>query len=78
MTSTLVEVSVKLRSKFSRIAVDENGDLLAYLKSSPIENKANLELLSLLLKYLKVSKRCLSIKSGVKSRHKLIEISNEQ
>jgi uncharacterized protein (TIGR00251 family) len=48
----------------------------ARLKSSPIENRANLELIELLAKHYQVPKANVVIKKGLKSKNKIVEILN--
>ncbi|MCF7910171.1 DUF167 domain-containing protein [Candidatus Pacearchaeota archaeon] len=66
---TLVKVKVKLNS--GRQGVEDKKDFfLVYLKSVPENNKANLELLKVLKKYFG---KQVKIKSGFKSRNKIVE-----
>jgi uncharacterized protein (TIGR00251 family) len=44
------------------------------LTSAPEKNKANRELIQVLAKYFGVSKSAVSIKTGQRSRHKIIQI----
>ncbi|MGA2327255.1 MAG: DUF167 domain-containing protein [Bryobacteraceae bacterium] len=70
----LVSVRVKPNSKNPRIERAEDGSLTAYLKSPPIEGKANQELIARLAESFGVPKSRLRIKSGLASRTKLVEI----
>jgi len=70
----LVRLNVKPNSKVQKIAEDDEF-LTIYLKSKPIQNKANKELLKLLknrLKGLDLNK--IQIISGLKSSNKTIEL----
>lgn len=69
-------VYVKPLSKTSEIRKTDNS-LKAYLKSPPIDGKANEELLYLLSRYFDVGKSDIKIKSGKYARKKLIQISRK-
>ncbi len=66
-------VSVKARTKRSEIVETPLGTT-AYLKVAPVDGKANEELISLLAEHYDVSPSKISIKSGMTSQKKLIEI----
>ncbi|OWY63804.1 hypothetical protein B7486_50890 [cyanobacterium TDX16] len=53
---------------------EADGSLTVHLKSSPVDGKANQELIQLLAKKLAIPKTRIKIKSGLASRQKLIEI----
>ncbi len=67
-------VKVKPNSKNPRIIEEDDGSLTIYLKSPPVDGKANAELIKVLAKKFNVSKSDVYIKSGLSSRQKLIEI----
>lgn len=67
-------VKVKPNSKQQKIIEELDGSLTVHLKSPPVDGKANQELIKILAKKFNVPKSYVSIKSGVSSRHKLIEI----
>ena len=67
-------VKVKPNSKQQKIIEELDGSLTVHLKSPPVNGKANQELIKILAKKFNVPKSYISIKSGVSSRHKLIEI----
>lgn len=67
-------VKVKPNSKQQKIEEQADGTLTVYLKSSPVDGKANEELIKLLADKFDVPKSYISIKSGLSSRQKLIEI----
>jgi uncharacterized protein len=67
-------VKVKPNSKQQAINEEADGSLTIHLKSPPIDGKANKELIQLLAEKFKISKTRITIKSGLASRHKLIEI----
>lgn len=67
------EVRVKTLSKVSEIK-KEDASLKAYLKSPPIDGKANEELIYLLSQYFNVKRTDIIIKKGKSSKRKLIQI----
>jgi uncharacterized protein len=68
------KVKVKPNSKQQKITEQPDGSLIVYLKSPPIDGKANEELIKLLAENFDVPKAQIRIKSGLSSRQKLIEI----
>jgi len=68
-----LKVEVKPNSNNQDIKIDENHVLIA-LKSKPIKNKANKELLQLLKRRLNISTSQMEIVSGHKSRSKIINV----
>jgi uncharacterized protein (TIGR00251 family) len=70
----LVSVRVKPNSKKPRIEQAEDGTLVAYLKSPPVEGKANQELIARLAARFGVPKSRVRIKSGLASKTKLVEV----
>lgn len=66
----IIKIKVKPNSGKQKI-IKNNENYIAYLKSPPENNKANIELLKLLKKYFDKSVR---IKSGLTSRNKIIEV----
>ena len=68
-----IRVKVRPNSEEQNIVLVE-GVYIITLKSPPVDNKANLELIKLLTKYFKKEAR---IKSGFNSREKIVEISDD-
>ncbi|AMW26780.1 MAG: DUF167 domain-containing protein [Limnospira sp. PMC 1291.21] len=68
-------IQVKPNSPQQLIRKEADGSLTVYLKSPPVDGKANQELIKLLAKKLDVPKSNIKIKSGLSSRRKLVEIS---
>lgn len=68
------QVKVKPNSKQQNIQEAADGSLIVHLKSPPVDGKANEELIKLLAEKFQVSKSQITIKSGLSSRRKLIEI----
>ena len=67
-------VQVKPNSKNPRIEEAADGSLTVFLKSPPIEGRANEELIERLAGHYRVPKSHLRIKLGAASRNKLVEI----
>jgi uncharacterized protein (TIGR00251 family) len=68
------KVKVKPNSKQQKILEESDGSLTVYLKSPPVDGKANEELIKLLADKFDLPKSQIRIKSGLSSRQKLIEI----
>lgn len=69
-----ISVKVKPNSKEGKLEKIGENVFLVYVKSPPFENRANIELLETISKYLNISKSKISIISGHRSRNKLLEI----
>ena len=69
-------IKVKVRSNSGKQEVEKinEGGYRVSLKSFPEDNNANLELIKLLSKELKVPSKNINIIKGLKSRNKIIEI----
>ncbi len=67
-------IKVKPNSKKQTIIEEEDGSLTVYLKSPPIDGKANTELVELLATKFGVPKSHISIQVGLSSRNKLVNI----
>lgn len=78
----LIQVKVKVKQKETkvRLLITQSfldNDLPTYLvkvKSLPIDNKANLEIISLLAEFFQVSKNQIILKRGNVSSNKIFEI----
>jgi len=73
-TKYIVRLHVKTNSKNQRI-VKIGDNLTIFLKSKPIQNKANIELLRFIKNKLNISSNQIQIISGSKSRDKTIKIT---
>ncbi len=70
----VLRLNVKTNSRSQKII--NNGDVLTiFLKSKPVQNKANKELIALIGKKLSLSSNQIHIISGLKSKDKLIKIT---
>jgi uncharacterized protein (TIGR00251 family) len=68
------QVKVKPNSKKQAIEESADGSFTVYLKSPPVDGKANKELIELLAEKFDVPKSQIRIKSGLSSRTKWVEI----
>ena len=67
--------NVQVRPRASRNRIDQSGNnLKVYLTKPAADGLANLQLIALLSAHFKIKKYQVSIKSGEKSRKKLVEI----
>lgn len=66
-----VKVKPSLKSQYIK---EEDDSLIVYIKSPPVDGKANEELIKLLAKKFGVPPSRIRVKSGLSSRNKLIEI----
>jgi len=71
------QVKVKPNSKQQAIEESADGSLTVYLKSPPVDGKANKELMELLAEKFDVPKSQIRIKLGLSSRTKLVEIDTD-
>jgi len=53
---------------------DEEGTYIIHLKSPPVDGKANQELIKVLAKQFNIPKSQVTIKSGLSSKNKLVEL----
>ena len=66
----------KVRVKFSKDFLKINDDQIDIgIKSNPIKGEANKEIIKKIAKYFSISTGTIQIKSGHKSKEKIIEIS---
>lgn len=72
-----VRVKVKPGSKCQSVEELADGSLSVHLRSLPVDNKANEELIELLSERFDVPKLKVRIKSGLSSRQKLVEIDTD-
>lgn len=72
----LIKLKVKTKQQVSKLEFKEN-QYIAHVKSLPVNNKANIEIIGLVAKYFRVPKSKVSIKSGVNSNKKNLSIDTE-
>ena len=68
------QVKVKPNAKKQTIEESADGSLTVYLKSPPVDGKANKELIELFADQFDVPKSQIRIKSGLSSSTKWVEI----
>jgi len=73
----LLEVYVQPGAKETAISGKHDGRLKVRLKSSPVDGKANQELVSFMAQFLKLKKQDIHIVRGEKSRFKLLSIPTD-
>lgn len=73
-----ISVKVKPKSKQQRIEQNHEGVWMVKLKSPPVNDKANQELITIIAKHFNVRKSQVTIKSGQSSPNKIIEIKINQ
>jgi uncharacterized protein len=76
INSLIIQVRVKPNARMSALEQKGDGTWLAQLKASPVDGKANAELIVLVAKQFACSKSSVSIKSGARGRTKLIKIES--
>lgn len=70
----IYEITVKPNSKKGPLVVAAGRHLTIYLREKPIDGEANAALIKILAKHFRVAKSCVVIKTGSRSRKKLVEI----
>jgi len=73
--SFVITVRAKPRSSISALEVESPGTWTARLRSSPVDGKANAELIALVAKHFGCARSCVSVISGATARLKLVRIS---
>ncbi|MHA2473991.1 MAG: DUF167 domain-containing protein [Promethearchaeota archaeon] len=69
----LLHVKIKPNAKFQK-CIDDGDYLTIFIRSKPIQNKANKELINLLKKKLKISANQVVILSGKKNLKKVVQL----
>jgi len=72
-----LEIYVQPGAKKTAISGKHDGRLKIRLKSSPIDGKANQELVAFMAQFLKLRKRDIQIVWGEKSRFKLLSMPTD-
>jgi len=73
--SFVITVRAKPRSSVSALEPESPGTWVARLRSSPVDGKANEELVALVAKYFGCARSCVAVISGATARLKLVRIS---
>jgi len=69
-----IKVKVKPNSKKQDIKDLGNNKYIVYVTSLPVKNKANVELINLLSKYLGIPAKQIKIKTGHSSQNKILQV----
>lgn len=69
-----ISVRVVTNARSSRVVKEDENVLKVWIDAPPVEGKANRRLLEILSEYYSKPKSSFIIKSGFKSKNKLIEI----
>lgn len=69
----ILQINIKPNSKRQKI-IDNDEFLTILVKSPPIQNKANIELINILKKKLEIASSQIKIVSGLKSTNKSVQI----
>jgi uncharacterized protein len=70
----IIQVKVRPNQRVARLARNDDGTWDAWLSASPVEGKANDELIRLFARELRRPKRSIRIRQGATGRIKLLEI----
>jgi uncharacterized protein len=70
-----ITITVKPNSKKNEVLKSPDGSLVVFVNAPPVEGKANQKVIDLLSDFFNKPKRCISIISGHKGKHKLVEIA---
>lgn len=74
MSSSILDITVTAKSSRSMITCTDPGSIRVYCNAPPVDGKANDEIIILFSRQLKISKSCIEIISGKKSKKKRIAI----
>jgi len=69
-------VTVKPSAKKQLIVEESDGSLTVWLKSPPMDGKANAELVKLLAAWFGVANASITIRSGTASKKKVVDIDD--
>jgi uncharacterized protein len=72
--SCTLSVRLKPNAKREKVEADEGGGLRVWVNAPPVEGRANAALIKLLSETLDIPKSYLSIKRGLGSKNKIIEV----
>lgn len=74
----IYELFVKPNSKKGPLVVKTGKDLTVYLREKPIDGKANQALIKVLAEHFQIKKSQIKLKTGQRSKHKLVEIDKDE
>jgi uncharacterized protein YggU (UPF0235/DUF167 family) len=73
--SFVISVRAKPRSSVSALKQESSGNWVARLRSSPVDGKANAELIALVAEHFGCARSCVAVISGATARLKLVRIA---
>jgi len=73
--SFVISVRAKPRSSVSALEREPSGTWVARLRSSPVDGKANAELIALVAEHFGCPRSCVAVVSGATARRKLVRIT---
>jgi len=73
--SFVITVRAKPRASVSALEPDTNGAWVARLRASPVDGKANAELIALVAERFGCARSCVSLVSGASARLKRVRIA---
>ena len=76
MSAVFLQVKVKPRAKVSELSQAADGTWIAKLRASPVDGKANEELVGLVAEAFHCNKAAVTIKSGASGRAKLVRVES--
>lgn len=71
----MLQVKVKPRARVSELSQAADGTWIAKLKASPVDGKANEELVALVAERFQCPKAAVTIKAGMSGRTKLVKVA---
>jgi uncharacterized protein YggU (UPF0235/DUF167 family) len=74
--SIVIAVRAKPRSSVSTLEQEASGTWVAWLRSSPVDGKANAELIALVAKHFGCARSSVAVVSGAAARMKLVRIAS--
>ncbi len=74
MTTVVLQIRVKPRSRVTSLEQAADGSWVARLRSPPVDGRANEELIALVAERFGCRKAAVSIKAGAAGRTKLVRI----
>jgi uncharacterized protein len=75
--TVLLTIKAKPGSRASELHQGIDGTWIAHLKAQPVDGKANEELIRLVATHFSVARSVVSVKRGVSSRTKVVQISSK-
>lgn len=73
----ILQVTVKPNARRPRLERLNDGSWRAYVKSPPVEGRANAELTALLAEHFDIPQSAVTIEHGARGRRKLVRLATE-